>query len=441
MAVVTVVGRPNVGKSSLFNRIVGRRAAIVDDLPGVTRDRLYGETEWNGRRFYVVDTGGIVFEEDLPFAPGIFAQVRQAIEESDVILFVIDGRNGPNAVDGEIASLLRKSRVPILVVCNKIDDPVHEKEMYEAYGLGFEQVFPVSAMHGRNVEDLLDVVVSLLPEPANDEEEVEEPEISVALIGRPNVGKSSILNALLGEERSLVSSIRATTRDAIDSLVDIGGVLYRFIDTAGLRRKSRVDSDVEYYSNLRSFEAIDRCHVAVLVMEGGETATDQDKRLAGRVLDRGKGLVLVVNKWDLAPKREDLGDEMRKFLKSEFIFVAHAPTVFVSAKTGRNLHKIPEHVAVVHANRRRRISTSELNRLLRDLMAFERLPSDGSGRFLKVYYCAQVRTAPPTFAFFVNDPEIVTQQFHRHVEKQLRRLACFDGVPLRIHWRKSERKE
>lgn len=438
MAVVTIVGRPNVGKSSLFNRIVGKRAAIVDDLPGVTRDRLYGETMWNGRRFYVVDTGGIVFEEDAPFAQGVLAQVQLAVEESDVILFVVDGRNGPNSVDEEIASLLRRSRNPVFVVCNKIDDPTHEKEIYEAYGLGFDQVFPVSAMHGRNVDDLLDAVVSLLP---GEQDEVEEPEISVALVGRPNVGKSSILNALLGEERSLVSPIPGTTRDAIDSVVEIGGILYRFIDTAGLRRKSRVDSDVEYYSNLRSFEAIDRCHVAVLVMEGGEAATDQDKRLAGRVLERGKGLVLVVNKWDLAPKRAELGDDMRKFLRSEFVFVEHAPTVFVSAKTRRNLHRITEQVVAVHANRCRRIATSELNRLLRDLMAFERLPSDGSGRFLRVYYCAQVRTAPPTFAFFVNDPHIVTQQFHRHVEKQLRQLVCFDGVPLRIHWRKSEKAQ
>lgn len=440
MAIVTIVGRPNVGKSSLFNRLIGRRLAIVDDVPGVTRDRLYGEACWQDRRFYVVDTGGIVTETDEPLMEGIVRQVRTALTESDVVLFVIDGREGPTPLDGDIAQVLRKSaRCPVILVANKADDPRHDDEAQGAYSMGFERLVAVSAEHRRNIGELMEMVASLLPPGDLPPEDILD-ELRVALIGRPNVGKSSIFNALAGTERSLVSPIPGTTRDAVDSLVEIDGKAFRFVDTAGLRRRSRISSNVEYYSMLRSYEAIDRCAVAVLVMEGGEPATDQEKRLAGHVLERGRGLVLVVNKWDLAPREESVGDRMSKYLRKEFMFVEHAPTAFVSAKSGRGLQKIPQHILQVYENWRRRVSTGELNRVLRDLMAFERLPSDGSGRFLRIYYGSQVRTAPPTFAFFVNDPEIVTRGFSRHVEKQLRRIAAFDGVPLRLYWRAGERR-
>ena len=440
MAIVTIVGRPNVGKSSLFNRLIGRRLAIVDDVPGVTRDRLYGEAGWQGRRVDVVDTGGIGTESGELLMEGIVRQVHLSLEESDVVLFVIDGREGPTPLDQDIALVLRKSaRCPVILVANKADDPRHEDEAQGAYSLGFDRLLAVSAEHRRNITDLLEMVVSLLPPGDLPPEDIQD-ELRVALIGRPNVGKSSILNALAGEERSLVSPIPGTTRDAVDSLVEIDGTPFRFVDTAGLRRRSRISSDVEYYSMLRSYEAIDRCAVAVLVMEGGEPATDQEKRLAGHVLERGKGLVLVINKWDMAPREESVGDRMAKYLRREFVFVEHAPTAFVSAKTGRGLQKIPQHIRQVYENWRRRVPTGELNRILRDLMAFERLPSDGSGKFLRIYYGSQVRTAPPTFAFFVNDPDIVTRSFSRHVEKRLRGIAAFDGVPMRLYWRAGERK-
>ncbi len=440
MAIVTIVGRPNVGKSSLFNRLIGRRLAIVDDVPGVTRDRLYGEACWQDRRFYVVDTGGIITESGEPLMEGIVRQVHLALQESDVVLFVIDGREGPTPLDQDIAQALRKAaRCPVILVANKADDPRHEDEAQGAYSLGFDRLLAVSAEHRRNITDLLELVVSLLPPGDLPPEDIQD-ELRVALIGRPNVGKSSILNALAGEERSLVSPIPGTTRDAVDSLVEIDGTPFRFVDTAGLRRRARISSDVEYYSMLRSYEAIDRCAVAVLIMEGEEAATDQEKRLAGHVLERGKGLVLVINKWDLAPREESLGDRMAQYLRSAFAFVGHAPTAFVSAKTGRGLQKIPQHIRQVYENWRRRVPTGELNRILRDLMAFERLPSDGSGKFLRIYYGSQVRTAPPTFAFFVNDPHIVTKSFSRHVEKRLRAIATFDGVPMRLYWRAGERK-
>ena len=440
MAIVTIVGRPNVGKSSLFNRLIGRRLAIVDDVPGVTRDRLYGEACWQDRRFYVVDTGGIVTGSDEPLMEGIVRQVRLSLEESDAVLFVIDGREGVTPLDQDIAQVLRKSaRCPVILVANKADDPRHEDEAQGAYSLGFDHLVAVSAEHRRNIGELMEMVVSLLPPEELPPEELAD-ELRVAIIGRPNVGKSSIFNALAGEERSLVSPIPGTTRDAVDSLVEIDGTSFRFVDTAGLRRRSRISSDVEYYSMLRSYEAIDRCAVAVLVIEGGEPATDQEKRLAGHVLERGRGLVLVVNKWDLAPREESLGDRMRKYLRREFAFVDHAPTAFVSAKTGRGLQKIPQHVLQVYENWRRRIPTGELNRILRDLMAFERLPSDGAGKFLRIYYASQVRTAPPSFAFFVNDPDIVTKGFSRYVEKRLRGVALFDGAPMRLYWRTGERK-
>lgn len=438
MAIVTIVGRPNVGKSSLFNRLSGSRQAIVDNMPGVTRDRLYAEVMEGDLHFYLVDTGGLLPESEHPLDELIMRQVKVAIEESDVILFVVDGREGPIGVDRDIAMLLRKSGKPVIVAANKMDDPVHENELWTSMGLGFERVVGVSAEHRRNIEILFEHIQDLLPV---DEFEKEDETLRVALIGRPNVGKSSILNFLAGEDRALVSDIPGTTRDSVDSLVTLGGIPVRLVDTAGLRKKSHVDSSLEYYSTVRTYQAIDRADVCVLVMDALEIATEQDQRVAGQVLDRGKGLVLLVNKWDLLPKNPKLGDEVRDRIREEFAFVAHVPMLFISALTGRGIEKLPSILLKVAENRKRRISTGKLNRLLKDLMAFERMPSSRTGKVFRIFYCTQVSVAPPSFAFFVNDPKIINISFKRHVEKKLRELEDFSGSPLRIFWRGQDRKK
>ena len=435
MAIVSIIGRPNVGKSSLFNRMIGQRLAIVDDLPGVTRDRLYSEVVHYDHPFYLVDTGGLEEEKTSePFAGGIRGQVRQALDESDLVLFVLDGREGAVALERDIAMLLRRSGKPVIAVANKIDDPRHEEDIYDLYELGFDRVVPVSAEHNRNVSTLLDTIVEMLP--LEEELPGKDDELRLALVGRPNVGKSSILNSLVGSERSLVSNIPGTTRDAVDTTTRIGDQLFRIIDTAGLRRRSRIDSRIEYYSTVRTYQAIDRCHVALLVMEGTATATDQDKRLAGHVIEKGKGLVLAVNKWDLVPRDPSFGPELLAEIREEMSFVSHAPVVFISALSGRNLQKIPQLIRQVYDNSRNRVPTARLNALLRDILAFEKLPGDSQGRFLRIFYLSQVSVEPPSFVFFVNDPELVTKAFERFIVRQIRSLGGFEGVPIRIFWRK-----
>ena len=438
MPVVSIVGRPNVGKSSLFNRLLGRREAIVDDMPGVTRDRLYGEAEWRDRKFFVVDTGGFLARDENEFVEGMRVQVKLAIKESDLVLFVIDGREGPTWMDEDVADMLRKSGKHVIVVANKIDDGVHEDDVFQAYTLGFEEVIGVSAEHKRYIYDLQDLIVSKLPP----EEELpsETGEIRVAIIGRPNVGKSSILNSLAGEERALVSNIPGTTRDALDTLVTINGTVFNFIDTAGLRRKSRVEEDIEYYSFVRTLQAIDRCDVALLVLDAEEPFTDQDKKLAALVVERGKGIVLLLNKWDLLGNNEKLGDSMRKKFRDEMVFLQYAPFAFISALTGRGMHRISEQILYVAKNRSRRIGTTQLNRLVRDILAFDTLPTDKKGRPFKIYYCTQSGVEPPTFIFFVNHPELASPAFENHMEKALRGLDDFSGTPIRIFWRGKEEK-
>jgi len=438
MPVVSIIGRPNVGKSSLFNRLIGRREAIVDDMPGVTRDRLYGEAEWRDRKFYVIDTGGFLAKDENAFVQGMRQQVATAITESDLVLFVIDGKEGPTWMDEDVADMLRKSGKPVIVVANKIDDGIHEDSVFQAYSLGFEDVIGVSAEHKQYIYDLPDLILEKIP--GDDPVTEEESSVKVAIVGRPNVGKSSILNRLAGEERALVSDIAGTTRDALDTLVKIDGTTFRLIDTAGLRRKSRVEDNIEYYSYVRTLQAIDRCDVALLVMDAGEPFTDQDKKLAGEIIERGKGIVLLLNKWDLLGKKDSLGDSMKKKLKDEMVFVSHAPLHFVSALTGRGMQKISDLVLKVFENRRKRIKTTVLNRLLRDILAFDRLPTDNRGRAFKIFYCTQAETNPPTFIFFVNFPELAEKAFENHIENELRILEDFEGVPLRIFWRGKEEK-
>lgn len=433
MAIVTIVGRPNVGKSSLFNRLTGRRDAIVDNLPGVTRDRIYGEVEWRDRSFFIVDTGGLIINEDHPLMENMKRQIEFAVDESDLILLVIDGQAGPNWMDEDVAMLLRRTSKPVIVIANKLDDLKHDEMIYDAYGLGFDTVIGVSALHKRNLYELSDLILDNLPDEEQDEKD--EQEIRVAIVGRPNVGKSSIVNYLVGHERSIVSNIPGTTRDAIDSVIYRDDFKFRIVDTAGLRKRSRLRDDVEYYSLVRTLEAIGRCDVAVLVMDSTEPFTDQDKKLAAHIMEKGKGLVVVLNKWDLLDKKGKIGDKMKKEFADEMIFVKHSPLLFSSALSGRGLTKLYEKIISVDANRQTRISTNILNRMVRDILAFERLPSDGKGRFFKIYYCTQSDIEPPTFVFFVNDPDIVTNAFRGHLEKELRGLADFNGVPIRIFWR------
>lgn len=434
MAIVAIIGRPNVGKSSIFNRILGSRRSIVDDQPGVTRDRLYGETEWAGRRFYIVDTGGLKSVVEHPFMELIEKQVDLAVDESSVIIFVLDGRDGVTPMDEDIAQKLRKSGKPVIVVMNKLDSSkLEERMIYEAYSLGFEHVIAASAEHNSGFGDVLDTVVGALPQ--DDDFEAEEADIRVTLVGRPNVGKSSLLNSLAGEERSMVSEIAGTTRDVVDSLVEINGTKFRFLDTAGLRRKSRVNTDLEYYSNVRTYQAIDRCHVALMLLDAADPVTEQDKRLIGQILERGKGLIVIVNKWDQVPSDTKAGDKMNKLLDEEIPFAKHAPRLFISAHTGRGIHKLPEMILRVEENRRRRISTPMLNRFVQETLMFERMPGDGKGHSLRIYYCTQADGAPPAFIFFVNNYELSSKSFTRHLENCLRAMADFSGVPIKIFFR------
>ncbi len=433
MGIVTIIGRPNVGKSSLFNRLLGKRSAIVDDFPGVTRDRLYGEVTYEERNFYIVDTGGIMAGVDGPFSDLVKKQVDLAMNESNLLIFVIDGREGITPMDEEIATLLRKSGKPIILAMNKLDNPKLLDTVYDAYELGFDRVVGISAEHNINIDELLDATVALLEDDSFPEED--DAIIPVTLVGRPNVGKSSLLNALTGEERALVSDIPGTTRDVVDSLVEIDGTTFRILDTAGLRRKARINSALEYYSGVRTYQAIDACRVAIVMLDATEPVTDQDKHLIGHVLERGKGLILAMNKWDLAPREDKIGDKMKKLLAEELPFASHAPSIFISALSKRGLDKLPAMIRRVDENRQRRVSTSTINRLVQEILAFERMPGDGHGHHLKISFCLQANGTPPAFVFFVNNEKYVTKSFSRHLENIVRKTADFSGTPVRIFFR------
>lgn len=445
--IVAIIGRPNVGKSSLFNRLTGRRDAIVDNTPGVTRDRLYGEVEWRGENFYVIDTGGIM-GEDTAFSKGIKSHVDAAISECDAVLMVMDGKTGVTSSDQEIADLLRRSNKPVILAVNKIDDIKHEEIINEAYELGLENVIGVSALHKRNLDELLNLIIKFLPDDKDDYDNQDgEGVIRLAIAGRPNVGKSSLLNKLSGQERSLVSPVAGTTRDPVDMLVNIDDQDFRIVDTAGLRRKSKFinnksssENDLEYYSFVRTLAAIDRSDVVLLLMDAETPCTDQDKKIAAHIAGKGKGLVLIINKWDLVAGKVKLGDNLIKKVKDEMPFVNWAPVIFASALTGRSTQKIAPLVKTVYENRKNRIATNTLNKLMRDVLAFDRLPSNKKGRTLKIYYCSQVDAEPPTFIFFVNEPEIVNNAFENHVRNELRNLADFNGTPVRVFWRGKDRE-
>ena len=439
--IIAIIGRPNAGKSSLFNRLTGKRDAIVDDMPGVTRDRLYGEFEYRGRNYYVIDTGGI-FGEDTAFSQGIRMHVDEAVKECDAVIFLIDGQEGITGSDEEIAEFLRRGGIedkPVIVAVNKLDDPKHDDLMNDAYVLGFEHVVGISAMHKRGIDELLGLVDDLLPESMEGEDDEDsEDEIRLVIAGKPNVGKSSLLNKITKSERSLVSPVAGTTRDPVDMAINIDGRNFRLIDTAGLRRRAKFDGDLEYYSFVRTLAAVDRADIALLLMDANEPCTDQDKKIAAHIVRKGKGIVIVMNKWDLV-NGEKKADELMKKIRDDMPFLSYAPVVFASALNGRGLQKIIASVLAVNENRKKRIPTNMLNRLMRDVLAFDRLPSDRRGKSLKVYYCSQAESEPPTFIFFVNDPALVNTGFENHVKNKLRELEDFTGTPIRTFWRGKEK--
>lgn len=436
--VVAIVGRPNVGKSTLFNRLAGGRKAIVEDMPGVTRDRLYDSAEWLGREFMVIDTGGIRFDEGELFTREVKWQAELAIEEADVIVFVVDTKDGITHEDEQVAAILRKSRKPVVLAANKVENFDKQLEYYEFYNLGLGDPVPVSAMHGRNTNDLLDAVVSHFA-PLSAYQEDEEA-VKIAIVGRPNVGKSSLVNSLLGEERVIVSDVPGTTRDAIDTPFKYGGNKYILIDTAGIRKKSRIKEPTEKYSVVRSLKSVERADVVITMLDATEGVNEQDQRIAGYVHEQGKANIIVVNKWDLVEKDERTMNKFDKDIREDLKFMAYSPILYVSALTRKRIYKILELADFVVEQHNRRISTAELNKVINEAMLLNPLPG-GGGRRIKIFYCTQVRTAPPTFVLFANNPEMVHFSYLRYLENTLRSNFGFEGTPINLVLRKRESKE
>ena len=446
--IVALVGRPNVGKSTLFNRIVGQRRAIVEDVPGTTRDRLYGEADWNGQFFTVVDTGGLEIIEsqkqrrpqDRPeplsaASAGFIDEIRQqaeiAIHEADVIIMLVDVLDGLTPADEDVADVLRRSDRPVLVAANKADNEKRQQAAFEFYALGLGEVYPVSALHGLGVGELLDALVSVLPA-AGEEEEPEA--LKIALVGRPNVGKSSLLNKLLGEERAIVSAIPGTTRDAIDTYLTWEGQPVLLIDTAGIRRRGRIDRGIEKYSVLRSIKAISRADVVLLLLDARDLVTAQDAHVAGYILEESRSIIVLVNKWDLIEKDTYTMDAYTKQIRAELRFLDYVPVLFISALTGQRIQKVLPLAFQVYQERMVRIPTGELNRLVEDA-TIRHAPPHKAGKRLKFYYATQASVDPPTFVFFVNDKRLVHFTYVRYLENQLRRRYGYLGTPLKLHFR------
>ncbi|MCQ2454541.1 MAG: ribosome biogenesis GTPase Der [Clostridia bacterium] len=429
--VVAVVGRPNVGKSTLFNKLIGRRLSIVDDTPGVTRDRIYGDAEWHGKTVMLVDTGGIEPKTDDIILSGMRMQAQLAIDTALVIIFVVDMQTGVTATDSEIAAMLQKSGKPIVLCVNKCDNIGDTPpEFYEFYNLGLGDPLAVSSVHGHGTGDLLDEVFKNLPEDAFSETE-DEDTVKVAVIGKPNAGKSSLVNKIIGEDRLIVSDIAGTTRDAIDTLVQNDFGSFNFIDTAGLRRKSKIDDKIEKYSVLRAKMAIERADVCVIMIDGADGFTEQDSKVAGLALEQGKGCIIAVNKWDIVEKDGQTMDNYRKKLMNDFSFMPFAPIIFISAKTGQRLDRLFELIKYVHSQNTMRISTGKLNDILADATARVQPPSD-KGKRLKIYYMTQASTCPPTFVAFCNRAELFHFSYQRYLENQIRSTFGLEGTPIRF---------
>lgn len=428
--VVAIVGRPNVGKSTLFNKIVGSRISIVDDTPGVTRDRIYMEAEWCGHEFSLIDTGGIEHGDDV-IVSGMRRQAELAISQADVLLLMTNVHDGLVAADAEVASMLQKSGKPVLLVVNKVDNIGNPPaELYEFYNLGLGDPMPVSSIHGLGVGDLLDEVVARFPSvDANDD--AEDDTIKVALVGKPNVGKSSLINKILGEDRVIVSNVAGTTRDAIDALVHKNGQDYTFIDTAGMRKRSRVEEGVEHYSVIRSLGAVDRSDVCVIMIDAQEGVTEQDTKIAGYAHEQGKACVIAVNKWDLVEKDGKTMDQFRKKVAEGLSFMLYAPVVFISAVTGQRLDRLFELIQFVRTQNTMRIRTGALNDVLNEATMRVQPPSD-KGKRLKIYYMTQASTAPPTFVVFVNNKQLAHFSYIRYLENQIRGVFGLEGTPVRF---------
>jgi len=432
--IVAIVGRPNVGKSTLFNRLIGERRAIVEDTPGITRDRMYGHSDWGGREFTVVDTGGLGLGEDDPYGRHIQEQAEIAMEEADLVLFLVDSRDGLTPADEEVAEFFRKSGRPILLVVNKADNQRLEADAHEFHALGLGEMYTVSSHSGRGVGDLLDAVVERLP-PAVQEEE-DDDRIKVAIVGRPNVGKSSLLNAFLGEERVIVSPIAGTTRDAVDVPFQFGENEFTLIDTAGIRRAGKIQGSVEYYMVMRAERAIERAHVGVLVVDASFGLVDGDKRVGGLIDEGGKGCVIFANKWDLVKGQSP--KEFGAVIRREMPFASWAPIVVGSAEQGKGLEELLDACVEVSNNHALRIPTPELNRVIRE--AVDRRPYTSHGREFKIYYASQVSIRPPSIALFVNNPKLVHETYMRYLENQLRAAYGFAGTPIRLFLRQRTRE-
>lgn len=435
--IVAIVGRPNVGKSTFFNKIAGKRISIVEDTPGVTRDRIYADVEWLGRRFTLIDTGGIEFSADDVILEQMRIQSGIAIDTADVILFMVDVREGITSTDHQVADMLRKTNKPVLLVCNKVDNKNMEGHVYEFYKLGLGSPIHISADQQLGLGDLLDEVVSKFP--PREEEEKDSEVTRVAILGKPNVGKSSLLNRILGEERVIVSDVPGTTRDAIDTPFTAGGREYILIDTAGIRRKSRIDDAVEKYSVIRALTAVTRSDISLLVIDACEGPTEQDTKIAGHIHEEGKGCIVVVNKWDLVEKETKTSQEYIKNIRNKLTFIDYAPVVFVSAKTGQRVGKILDLVDKIAQAVVQRVSTGVLNEVIGEATLINQPPSD-KGRRLKIYYATQFGVKPPSFVLFVNDRELMHFSYIRYIENQLREAFGFEGTPIRIVLRERKNK-
>jgi GTPase len=435
---VAIVGRPNVGKSTLFNRVLGQRLAIVEDVPGVTRDRHFAPAEWAGHAFYLVDTGGLETETNDPLLSAVRQQVMVAIEEADVIVHVVDGKTGPHPVDYRIAELLRRAERPVLLVVNKVDRLPDDLAHHEFWGLGLGDPHPVSALSGKGSGDVLDVLVSLLPDAGADAEA--EDTLHVAVIGKPNVGKSSFVNKLLGEDRMVVSEVAGTTRDSIDTPLRYHGRTLVFVDTAGLRRQARIDPGLEYYSSLRTARAVERSDVCLLLIDATEPPHVQDLKIAEKAWEQGCGLIIVANKWDLVEKDDKTAPAYERFLKERAPSLRWVPVVFTSAVTGQRVQKVLDLVLTVAAERQRRIATHEVNEVLRALVGRQQ-PPHVRGHPIKLLYATQADSEPPTFIIFTNFPKAVPEAYVRFLHNGFRDEWGFEGVPLRLRFKGRKEEE
>lgn len=438
--IVAVVGRPNVGKSTFVNRIVGSRQSIVDDQPGVTRDRIYFDVEWQNKEFTLIDTGGIIPGDEDEIMLNIFTQAKVACEEADKIIFLVDGKSGINPIDYDIANVLRRSKKPIYLAVNKIDAPEHFNNVADFYELSLGNPHPISALHGSGgVGDLLEAITEDFTAQESDEN---SDIIRLAIVGKPNAGKSSIINSLLGEERVIVSDVSGTTRDSIDSKVKYEGEEFILVDTAGIRKKAKVDWGVEKFAVDRAIRAIKDCDIAVLVIDAVEGLTDQDKKISQTIVESGKGIIIAINKWDIVEDKDKQGDPTAKYtqkLLHEAPFLDFAPKIFISAKTKQRLVNIYKQAKDVYEQCNKRVSTSILNKVLLEALAMNP-PSTKRGKKLRVYYATQVRTAPPTFILFVNDEELVQDSYKRYLENKMREAFGFFGTPIRMSFREKKEK-